>query len=404
MCAVNVRTGPHKTSRIKAIIKTGTRVTAVARVTGGAWRARCGSKTVSGRSWYRITAINGRSVKARYGVRYLYAAAGLFRSAPTPVPATTPTPTPTGTAVTCDATFTTLPSMTTDQSSLIANFLSTNVGKRVCLGSGATYRVDARIQLSGWTGTIYGRGATLKRVSTTSGLDAVLRFVQGHDITIDSLNVAGPATAADVTGWTSWAREGEHALYIDSGARITVTGGSFTHTWGDGIYLAARDNCSGNFCGAPDTITLRGFSATTNGRNSVSITDGRNIALSDCHSDLTGLTGLDNEPNAAGDTIANISVRRCAFSRFNAGHTPSSSGNGYAIYASAGQAPTVGMVIDSNTFDIGQIYVIAPTGTRNSGLTVTNNSARAPGELTVGRTDGLTVSGNSNITHNSVYP
>ena len=35
--------------------------------------------------WYRISAINGRSVKSLYGVTYLYAAIGLFKSLPKPV-------------------------------------------------------------------------------------------------------------------------------------------------------------------------------------------------------------------------------------------------------------------------------------------------------------------------------
>lgn len=322
--------------------------------------------------------------------------------APTPLVTVAPTARPSASSTVVE--FTTAPSTATDQSAVVANFLSANVGKTVGFAPGATYRVDARIQLSGWTGTILGRGATFRRFATDAGRDAILRIVQGHDITLDSLNLIGPATAANVTGWTSWSREGEHALYIDSGARITVNGGSFSNTWGDGIYLAARDNCSGSNCGAPDTITLSGITASTNGRNGVSITDGRNVTLSGCHIDLSGLAALDNEPNAAGDTIASITVRGCDFRRFNAGHTPSSSGAGYAIYASAGAAPTVGMVIDGNTFDVGQIYAIAPAGTRNSGLTVTNNTAAAPGELTVGRTSGLVTSGNTGIVVRTVAP
>ena len=95
LCSVNMRTGPRTSSRIKTTIKTGTKVTVVARVVGGSWKARCGGKTVSSRYWYRISAINGRSVKSRFGVRYVYAAAGLFRAAPTVAPTTTPTQAPT---------------------------------------------------------------------------------------------------------------------------------------------------------------------------------------------------------------------------------------------------------------------------------------------------------------------
>ena len=53
-------------------------------VTGGSWRTTCG-KAVSGRTWYRISAINGRSVKSLYGVTYLYAAISLFKAVAAPV-------------------------------------------------------------------------------------------------------------------------------------------------------------------------------------------------------------------------------------------------------------------------------------------------------------------------------
>jgi hypothetical protein len=44
--------------------------------------------------WYRINAINGKSVKSLYGVSYLYGASGLFKST-TSSPTPTPTPPPT---------------------------------------------------------------------------------------------------------------------------------------------------------------------------------------------------------------------------------------------------------------------------------------------------------------------
>jgi len=89
-CATNLRTRPYVTARRKTTIKTNTRVTVTSSVTGGRWRVTCAGKTRSGRSWYRISAINGKSVKRLYGVTYVYAATGLFKSVVT---------TPTATAV-----------------------------------------------------------------------------------------------------------------------------------------------------------------------------------------------------------------------------------------------------------------------------------------------------------------
>ncbi len=83
LCGVNLRTSPYLTARIRTTRSAGTRVTVVATVSGGSWRAVCGGRTVSGHSWYRISAINGRSVRSLYGVYYLYGATGLFRSVTT---------------------------------------------------------------------------------------------------------------------------------------------------------------------------------------------------------------------------------------------------------------------------------------------------------------------------------
>jgi GH25 family lysozyme M1 (1,4-beta-N-acetylmuramidase)/uncharacterized protein YgiM (DUF1202 family) len=81
-CGVNLRTSASSSARIRVVIKTGTKVTAVTQVTGSSYRTTCAGRAVSGSSWFRISAINGRSVRALYGVTYLYAARGLFTLVP----------------------------------------------------------------------------------------------------------------------------------------------------------------------------------------------------------------------------------------------------------------------------------------------------------------------------------
>ena len=46
----------------------GTRVTSSGAVSGGSWTTTCAGTTVSGKAWYRITAISGKSVSSLYGV------------------------------------------------------------------------------------------------------------------------------------------------------------------------------------------------------------------------------------------------------------------------------------------------------------------------------------------------
>ena len=55
--------------------------------------ARSAPRLRSGSSWYRISAVNGTSVRTLFGVSYLYGATGVLK--PAPVPASSPDPTPT---------------------------------------------------------------------------------------------------------------------------------------------------------------------------------------------------------------------------------------------------------------------------------------------------------------------
>jgi SpoIID/LytB domain protein len=97
---VNLRTGPATTYTRKTQVDTGARLTVVSRVNGGSYFAQCGGAQ-SGHYWYKISAINGKSVKSLYGVTYLYAAHKLFKTvvsatpAPTQVVAPAPTAAPT---------------------------------------------------------------------------------------------------------------------------------------------------------------------------------------------------------------------------------------------------------------------------------------------------------------------
>ena len=76
--AVSLRTGPRTTARRVARLPKGTKVVTVAVVKGGHWHTKCtGDK--SGRKWYRITRVNGKSVSKLYGVKYVYVAKSLLK-------------------------------------------------------------------------------------------------------------------------------------------------------------------------------------------------------------------------------------------------------------------------------------------------------------------------------------
>jgi hypothetical protein len=78
-CAsVNVRTGTSTTAAVKVRLGTSARVTVVATVAGSHWAASCPTSK-SGSGWYRISAVNGKSVKSLYDVTWLYAATGVLK-------------------------------------------------------------------------------------------------------------------------------------------------------------------------------------------------------------------------------------------------------------------------------------------------------------------------------------
>ena len=82
LCNAYLRSTASTGSRIRKLAHTGTSVTVAATVTGRSYATDCAGKRVSGRTWIRVTAINGKSVKSLLGVTSVYAAAGLFKTVP----------------------------------------------------------------------------------------------------------------------------------------------------------------------------------------------------------------------------------------------------------------------------------------------------------------------------------
>jgi len=101
---VRLRTGPSTAFHTKLVIDRTDKVTVVDEVAGSKWSTLCGGNTIAGSTWAKVSAVDGVTVKARFGIDYLYAAAGLLRavgpvsSGTPPASATPATPTPTPTA------------------------------------------------------------------------------------------------------------------------------------------------------------------------------------------------------------------------------------------------------------------------------------------------------------------
>lgn len=94
---VKLRAGPSTSDTVRAVIGTSTTVTVDTRVPGSAWQSLCAGHQLSGSTWARVSAVNGKTVQSQFGVPYVYAAGGLLQplagASPTPTPARTAPPT-----------------------------------------------------------------------------------------------------------------------------------------------------------------------------------------------------------------------------------------------------------------------------------------------------------------------
>jgi SpoIID/LytB domain protein len=89
----NLRSGAATTFARKAQVDRGARLTVVATVSGGHYGATCAGVWQSGTGWYKVSAINGKTVKSLYGVTYVYGAKKLFKAVANPTPSPTKVPT-----------------------------------------------------------------------------------------------------------------------------------------------------------------------------------------------------------------------------------------------------------------------------------------------------------------------
>ncbi len=156
----NVRTGPGTSYAIKTALRLGTLVTVVATVSGGSYGTTCGT-WVSGSSWYRISAINGRSTSSLYGVSYVYGATNLFKAVTTATPAPTATPKPSASPTAAPAaTASPVPSVAPSAAPSVAPSPSPSTQPSIApLPTGVT-RLGTSIQ---WFGRGYGHGVGLSQ-------------------------------------------------------------------------------------------------------------------------------------------------------------------------------------------------------------------------------------------------
>jgi len=76
---VALRSRPSTSSTKLATLDKGVRVVAIDKVSGGGWRTVCAGTTSKGTAWYKLSVVNSKDVKARYGVSSVYVASSLLK-------------------------------------------------------------------------------------------------------------------------------------------------------------------------------------------------------------------------------------------------------------------------------------------------------------------------------------
>ena len=226
---VSIRTSASTSATKKASLALDTKVTVTGTVSGGSWSATCAGKTVSGKTWYVIKAINGTSVSTLYGVSTVYGAYGLFKpwstestastSSPTPTATASPTPSPTASA---SATPTPTPTSTYWEGIDVSHWQGAidwakvkNAGKRFAYHQGdrghRLHRQHVRHQPRPGEGPGHqGRRVPLRPAEHHAG-DAVAEAnwfvkiaapVSGELIPVLDLEVTGGLSATQLQSWT----------------------------------------------------------------------------------------------------------------------------------------------------------------------------------------------------------
>jgi len=286
-CRVYLRTRPFSDARKTVLIPQNTPVTVGLHVPGGAYHTTCNGAALSGVSWLRIDAINGRSIRSLYGIDSVYAPLAIFK--PAPVPTTTPPPTSTtGIAVpsSIDATG------TTDASGALNSWLGTlSSGSTIVFKAGGTYRMDKGLKVTKSL-TLAGNGATLRSNGDYQDMSSLF-VVSGTGVTIRDFNLVGNSPTPGVyRGGQEWA----HGILTIGGGHIEIANVTIRGVYGDCLKVGKGS----------DTVSFHDSTCTSAGRNGVSIISAANVTIQRVAFPKSGYCTFDIEPNQSTESARNI--------------------------------------------------------------------------------------------------
>lgn len=272
---------------------------------------------------------------------------------------------------------------------MAAFFASVPNGSTIDLAPGGRYRMESTLVIDGRRDlTIRGHGATFSMTTAGDLMRASLRVLASSHITISDLNVVGANPLAGAKDRTYRAeRGGQHGFDIDNSKDVVLDRVSATDTYGDFVYVGARD-------GFPQSerVTVRNSSFARSGRQGITVTAGDGVSILD--SDITEpkRSMFDFEPGRnAGRSVTNVVISGNRLSK------------GPLLFVAAeGHGPVDHVVIENNQLtgmNLGMSLEDLDGG-RRFDWTIIGNTADLPsgnphgGTMRMRRLTGLVVLGN----------
>jgi Right handed beta helix region len=201
---------------------------------------------------------------------------------------------------------------TTDVTSEINTWLATLVnGTTAIFRSGATYRVEGTLLLSGKTNvTLDGNGCTIEAqtLAGTTGNPQTRKHMEFRsciNLAIKNFTINGMLP----TGWGSAANsydedyEGQHGISVYGCTGVDVSYNTVDMVRGDLFYF-------GRYAGLPSTdIWMHNNTGSGCGRQGVSLTDCIDVLIEDNTIEETARSTFDLEPLSAGTVVQNVMIR-----------------------------------------------------------------------------------------------
>ncbi|MDX1745321.1 MAG: Ig-like domain-containing protein, partial [Halobacteriales archaeon] len=266
-------------------------------------------------------------------------------------------------------------------------------GSTVTFPSGACYKTVGAVVVSGKTDvTIEGSGARFVRTELSPqelrypGRNPYIRVVDGTRVVLRDVVVEGTNNGSDYGGYVldangesqvvdclsylpdygcyTIALEFEHAVEVLGSVETTVEGLTASDIWGDGVYVAGRDQFTSQ---QGEFVTLTNITVDRNGRQGIAVNRIQNVLIDGFVLTRGRRSGVDIEPDAGSEQIRFIEIRNSTIE------------TNLLAFASYGRGESSDVYIHHNVITktgVPWVYVAANDGTKRYNWRIEDNEVQ----------------------------